>query len=156
MITVRKSVPGDAVFLAKHAYRLLQFDLPSWRNNERDEMTKADIRHLSNALTSADPDVEIFIAVDSSGQPCGFIHVVMQTDYYTGEPHAHLTDIVVIAEAEGKGVGKILLQKADEWAKQKNARWITLNVFDGNDRARTVYEKAGYKAEWIKYLKPIR
>lgn len=79
----------------------------------------------------------------------------MQEDYFTGEQHAHVNDIVVTAEAEGKGAGKLLLAKADEWAKQKNARWITLNVFDENFRARKVYEKAGYNIEWIKYLKEI-
>ena len=79
----------------------------------------------------------------------------MQTDYFTGEQHAHVNDIVVTKDAEGKGAGKLLLAKADEWAKEKNARWITLNVFDENFRASTVYEKAGYKIEWIKYLKTL-
>jgi len=62
---------------------------------------------------------------------------------------------VVTKDAEGKGAGKLLLAKADEWAKEKNARWITLNVFDENFRARNVYEKAGYKIEWLKYLKVL-
>jgi GNAT superfamily N-acetyltransferase len=155
MISVRKSTPGDAEFIAKHAYRLLEFDLPSWREGEKEEMTKADIGHLTKALHSADPDISVFIAVDSSGDSCGYIHLVMYTDYYTGESHAHVTDIVVTKEAEGTGVGKLLLQKADEWAREKNARWITLNVFGENNRARQVYEKAGYQLEWIKYLKQL-
>ena len=95
----------------------------------------------------------MFIAEDAAGKSIGFIRVVLQTDYYTGEQHAHVNDIVVIAEAEGKGAGKLLLERADEWAKQQQARWITLNVFNENFRARSVYEKAGYKIEWIKYLK---
>ena len=53
-------------------------------------------------------------------------------------------------------MGKLLLAKADAWAKEKQARWITLNVFDKNFRARSVYEKAGYKIEWVKYLKNLR
>ena len=63
--------------------------------------------------------------------------------------------IVVTTEAEGKGAGKLLLEKADAWAKEKHARWITLNVFNENFRARSVYEKAGYKIEWVKYLKNL-
>ena len=82
--------------------------------------------------------------------------VLYLSDYYTGEQHAHVNDIVVTAEAEGKGLGKLLLAKADAWAKDKRARWITLNVFNENFRARSVYEKAGYKIEWIKYLKNLR
>jgi ribosomal protein S18 acetylase RimI-like enzyme len=81
--------------------------------------------------------------------------MTVQTDYYTKEQHAHITDIVVIGEAEGKGVGKALLAKGDEWARERGARWITLNVFESNKHAQRVYEKAGYQKEWIKYLKEL-
>ena len=155
MITIRNARPEDDEFIKGHAYRLLEFGPPGWRVQEQDRMTQADILHILTALRSNNPDNPVLIAVDAEGKSCGFIHLAMQTDYYTGEAYAHLIDIVVIAEAEGQGVGKFLLQKAEEWAIQKNSRWITLNAFDGNLRARGVYEKAGYQKEWIRYLKPL-
>jgi GNAT superfamily N-acetyltransferase len=154
-MTIRKALPDDAAFIAEHAHRLLDFKLPGWRVNEKDEMVKADIQHITKALAANNANDCVFIAEDELNKPTGFVRVVLQTDYYTGKQHAHVNDIVVIAEAEGKGVGKLLLNKADEWAKENNVRWITLNVFDENLRARTVYEKAGYKIEWIKYLKTL-
>jgi ribosomal protein S18 acetylase RimI-like enzyme len=153
MITIRKALAADADFIRKHAYRLLDFDLPAWR--EKPQMTQADITHITHALSANKPDDCIFIAVDENDKRCGFIRVLMQTDYYTGELHAHVGDIVVSAAFEGKGIGKLLLAKADAWAKENKARWITLNVFEGNRHARAVYEKAGYKVEWIKYLKEL-
>jgi GNAT superfamily N-acetyltransferase len=156
MITIRNGLPSDADFIAAHAYRLLEFGPPPWRKSERDLMTKADARHITAALLSDDQDKSVLIAVDASGKPCGFIHLTMQPDYYTGELNAHITDIVVIAEAEGHGVGKLLMEKADEWAREKQARWITLNAFEGNVHARKVYEKAGYEIEWVRYLKPLK
>lgn len=155
MMTVRKALPGDADFIAQHAHRMLDFTLPDWRANEKTEMIKADINHLSKTLQAGDENDALFIAEDESNNPLGFVRVNMQTDYYTGEQHAHVNDIVIAKQAEGRGAGKLLLNKADEWAKQKNARWITLNVFENNLRARNVYEKAGYKIEWIKYLKEL-
>ena len=152
---IRKAMPEDAPFIAQHAHRMLDFKLPDWRANEKDIMVKADINHLTKALQASDENDAMFIAEDESNSPLGFIRVNMQTDYFTGEEHAHVNDIVVTKDAEGKGAGKLLLAKADEWAKAKNARWITLNVFNENYRARKVYEKAGYKTEWIKYLKEI-
>jgi ribosomal protein S18 acetylase RimI-like enzyme len=154
-MTIRKAQPDDAAFIAEHAHRMLDFDLPAWRANEKDIMVKADINHLTKALQTNNENDVVFIAEDESNNPLGFVRVNMQTDYFTGEEHAHVNDIVVTAAAEGKGAGKLLLKKADEWAKEKNVRWITLNVFDENFRARDVYEKAGYKKEWIKYLKQI-
>jgi ribosomal protein S18 acetylase RimI-like enzyme len=155
MITIRKASPDDASFIAAHAHRMLDFNLPGWRSNEKDKMVKADINHLTKALQANGENDAMFIAEDESQTPLGFLRVNMQEDYFTGEQHAHVNDIVVTAEAEGKGAGKLLLEKADEWAKEKNARWITLNVFDENFRAKKVYEKSGYKIEWIKYLKEI-
>jgi ribosomal protein S18 acetylase RimI-like enzyme len=140
-------------FITAHAYRLLDFDLPAWR--QKPQMTQADIEHITHALSANKPDDCIFIAVDENGERYGFIRVLLQTDYYTGETHAHVGDVVVIAGAEGRGTGKLLLEKADDWAKEQKTRWITLNVFEENTHARDVYEKAGYKVEWIKYLKEL-
>jgi GNAT superfamily N-acetyltransferase len=155
MATIRKALPEDAAFIAEHAHRLLDFELPGWRVKEKNEMVKADIGHILKALQADNENDCLFIAEDAAGKPMGFLRVVMLADYYTGEQHAHVNDIVVTAEAEGKGIGKLLLEKADEWARDNHARWITLNVFNDNLRARAVYEKAGYKIEWIKYLKTL-
>lgn len=153
MITTRRASPDDLPFINQHAYRLLEFGPPHWR--EQGAMTLADQEHLRNALLAADPDVALFIAEDEHNRPCGFIHLTMHTDYYTGERHAHLTDIVVIATAEGKGVGRLLLQLSEDWAREKKSRWITLNAFEANTHARAIYEKAGYQPEWTKYLKVL-
>ena len=156
MITIREALPADAAFIAQHAHRMLDFKLPEWREQEKTRMIQADVHHITKALKAADANDCVFIAEDKTSKPIGFMRMVIQADYYSGEQHAHVNDIVVTAEAEGKGVGKLLLAKADAWAKDKQARWITLNVFDKNFRARSVYEKAGYKVEWIKYLKDLK
>jgi ribosomal protein S18 acetylase RimI-like enzyme len=153
MITIRKANPNDASFIAQHAYRLLEFGPPAWRKPDWELMTKADAKHITNALMSDGSDKEVLMAEDESGKACGFLHMTLQTDYYTEEKQAHITDIVVIKEAEGKGVGRFLMEKADEWAREKKAKWITLNAFEGNEHARKVYEKSGYQVEWIRYLK---
>lgn len=153
MITIRKATGADETFISEHAYRLVEFGPPKWR--EQKMMTQADTKHNIAAVKSDSPDTEVFIAVDNEGERCGFLHMTMQTDYYTQERHAHITDIVVIKKAEGKGLGKLLMQKADDWAREKKARWITLNVFEENKHAQTVYEKAGFQKEWIKYLKEL-
>jgi ribosomal protein S18 acetylase RimI-like enzyme len=155
MISIRKAVPGDADFIALHAHRLLNFNLPDWRANEKEKMIKADVQHITNALLKDDHEDCVFIAMDKENKACGFLRVILQKDYYTGEKHAHVNDIVVTRESEGRGIGKLLLQKADEWATARKSRWITLNVFGENQHARAVYEKQGYHIEWIKYLKQL-
>jgi ribosomal protein S18 acetylase RimI-like enzyme len=151
MITIRKSTEADIDFISKHAYRLIEFGPPAWR--DANLMTAADIRYNIAAIRSNDPDVGTFIAIDAKGERCGFIYLHLDTDYYTKEKYAHISDIVVSKEAEGKGVAKLLMQKADEWAREKKVPWITLNVFANNTHAQEVYEKLGYQKEWVKYIK---
>jgi hypothetical protein len=65
MITIRKSTPDDIEFIKAHAYRLVQFGPPGWRDQE--VMTQADIKHNTAAIQSGNPDTEIFIAIDPQG-----------------------------------------------------------------------------------------
>jgi GNAT superfamily N-acetyltransferase len=78
------------------------------------------------------------------------------TDYFTHERHGHLSIIIVTEQGEGRGVGRALLDAVDAWAVEQGHRFITLNVFSGNRRARTVYERAGYAEDTVRYLKELR
>jgi ribosomal protein S18 acetylase RimI-like enzyme len=77
-------------------------------------------------------------------------------DYFTREKHGHLAIIAVDADAEGSGVGRNLIQTVEEWAASQGYRFITLNVFAENERARKVYERAGYSQDTIRYAKKLK
>jgi putative acetyltransferase len=49
----------------------------------------------------------------------------------------------------GIGVGRALLQTLEIWAREVGVEKIMLRVFDGNTRARTLYEKMGYVTEGV-------
>ena len=63
--------------------------------------------------------------------------------------------IAVTARAEGRGIGAALLRAAEDWARAEGYATLTLNVFEGNARARRAYEHAGFKVETVKYVKPL-
>ena len=63
--------------------------------------------------------------------------------------------IAVTETAEGRGVGALLLQAAEAWTRTQGYSTLTLNVFDGNARARRVYERAGFRVEALKYVKVL-
>ncbi len=79
----------------------------------------------------------------------------MSTDYFTGEAHGHVSDIVVDPQQEGRGVGRALLAAAEDWARSRGYRLISLNVFGDNDRARRLYEAVGYGTDTVKMVKEI-
>ena len=55
----------------------------------------------------------------------------------------YLDDLCVDASVRGKGVAKQLWQGTVNLAKQLGCDAVTLNVWEGNDRARKFYENCG-------------
>ena len=76
-------------------------------------------------------------------------------DYFTLEPHGHIGILVVTREAEGRGAAAALMRAAEAWARSRGHQILTLNVFDGNRRARTLYEHFGFRPDTVKYLKTL-
>ncbi len=152
-IRVRAFEPSDSEFVTSLITRFSEFALPAWRT--RSEVDSANRRSLQTAMEEPEPGSAILIAQDPTGRPVGFIHLRTQTDYFSGERHGYISDLAVDKRFDGRGVGRILLEAAQDWARAKGYRLLTLYVFAGNTRARHVYEKHGYSEEVVKYAKVI-
>jgi GNAT superfamily N-acetyltransferase len=77
----------------------------------------------------------VFIA-EQEGKRFGFIQLEEDKEFFSGEPYAYIANLAIASEAEGKGVGKALMQAAETWAKDKGHRFISLYVFGTNHHAR--------------------
>lgn len=113
-------------------------------------------RVLAAALETESSAVAFFVAEDEAANPLGFIYVHLAADFFTGETHGHVSDIVVAPEAEGRGVGRALMAEGERWSRARGHRLLTLNVFDGNVRARGLYESLGFAPDTIKMVKTLR
>jgi GNAT superfamily N-acetyltransferase len=92
---------------------------------------------------------------EQDGRPAGFAFLEHATDYFSGARHGHLGMIAVAADSEGHGVGRALMDAAEAWARAQGYARLTLNVFEGNTRARRAYERAGFAVETIRYVKEL-
>jgi GNAT superfamily N-acetyltransferase len=95
------------------------------------------------------------LIAEAEGRPAGFAFLEHATDYFTGERHGHLGMIAVTQSAEGQGAGAALLAAAESWARAHAYDRLTLNVFEGNSRARRAYERAGFAVETLRYVKRL-
>jgi ribosomal protein S18 acetylase RimI-like enzyme len=68
---------------------------------------------------------------------------------------AWIYDIAIDEEHRGKGYGRALLNGLEQVALEHNLDSIGLNVFAGNDYARRLYERAGYKPTSIHMSKRL-
>lgn len=152
-IRIRTARPDDATWIPALAPRLHDFGPPPWR--DRSVMDAAVAAQQVDALTNPTPGSAVLVAEDAAGAPLGFITLRSDRDYFTGEPVGHVIDIVVAREGEGRGVGRALLAAAERWGEAEGFPYLTLHVFEGNDRARRLYERTGYVVEWTRMLKPL-
>lgn len=150
-ITIRPASAEDASWILPLSARLHDFGPPAWR--PREQMDRAVAASIDEALRTPADGQTVIVAEDADGAPAGFIHLHPAEDFFTGERHTHVSDIVIVASAEGRGVARALMAAADEWARAQGHRLLTLNVFGGNTRARGLYERLGYEVDTMKMVK---
>lgn len=152
-VKIRRASIDDKEFIISLVPRLVEFGLPSWRDAA--QLNATDVQLITDKLINQPEGTVIFIAEDDDATPLGFIHLQSGTDYYIHEEHGHIADVIVAPEGEGRGIGRKLIEKGEEWARVQGYRWLTLSVFAQNIHAREVYNKLGYGEDMMKYVKPL-
>jgi GNAT superfamily N-acetyltransferase len=152
VIRVRVGTSADRDFVIDTARRFAAFGPPSWRSAL--EVVAGEVRCLDEFFDGRLPDRTLVIVEDDE-TPAGFVFLEPAVDYFSGEPHGHLGMIAVTERAEGQGIGAALMRAAEDWARGRGYAKLTLNVFEGNIRARTIYERFGYNVETIRYVKTL-
>ena len=149
--TYRPAEPDDYDALLKLLPQLADFDIPVRRfaNN----LWEGDAELLKSVLDKETQVTFADVAVDSGNQIAGLILVTMRDEILSHEPSAHLEAIVVSPSARGQGLGRRLLQRAEDRVKELGAKTLTLHVFANNQRARSLYRSHGFDEEMLRCIK---
>ena len=152
-VFIRSFLPTDSEFILSLVSRFSEFDLPEWRRvNDIDNTNRLA---LLKAMRQPEGGSAIFVAEDEIAGPVGFIHLQTQVDYFSGEKQGYISDMAVDSSFEGRGVGRMLLETAANWSRERGDALLTLYVFAGNIHAQHIYEKNGFVQDVIKYAKVI-
>jgi ribosomal protein S18 acetylase RimI-like enzyme len=90
---------------------------------------------------------EIFIAEDERLRFIGYLFVGESSDMMTGLSFGFIYDIFVEEKYRGKGIGKMLLEKAESYCRKEGYSRIALMVAATNGSAIRLYSKMGFKPE---------
>jgi ribosomal protein S18 acetylase RimI-like enzyme len=151
-MNIRPATIADLAAVLALVPRLAATGSPPGRDAQQIEAS--DIESVTRALQRPAADEVLLVAEDAGGL-LGLIHVKTVVDYFTQQPIAHVSDVVVAASAEGRGIGKALMHAAEDWARDQGYAIVQLHVLVDNARARSMYERLGYSAEWLKYIKRL-
>lgn len=91
----------------------------------------------------ARPDTEALVAVDG-GRVIGFCDMEYRTRLNFTDPQAWIPDLVVRQQERSRGVGAMLLARAEALARARGCWSMTLESADWRTRAQAFYRRLGW------------
>jgi GNAT superfamily N-acetyltransferase len=110
--------------------------------------------YISEMLAETTQPNTTFIA-ETNNVPLGFIHARTHKDSISGEICGTIPLLAVSPKSQGLGLGKLLIEHAEKWAKQLGCRLLHIEVFANNKKADSFYQNIGFKPETVHMIKPI-
>ena len=91
-----------------------------------------------------DRDHAVFVSLGVSGQATGWVHVYVRPLLLVGR-HAEIEGLVVLAGQRGRGIGRLLVKRAEDWARDRGCQAVYVHSNVARQRAPSFYTGIGYE-----------
>lgn len=152
LVVIREAQEIDHSFIFTLSPYLAEVAQLEWHTN--DAIQKMQDDYISEMLAETSKP-SITLIAESNNVPLGFIHVRTHKDSISGETCGTIPLLAVSPKSQGLGLGKLLIEHAEKWAKNLGYRLLHLEVFANNEKAEGFYQNMGFKPETVHMIKPI-
>jgi len=111
---------------------------------EEDDLEKAS-RYISERFNRRDS--EIFVAQEGNTELVGFVQLYPSFCSVSAVPILILYDLYVDHSHRGKGIGRLLMNAARDFAKDNGFRRLELSTAKDNHIGQSLYESLGYELD---------
>jgi GNAT superfamily N-acetyltransferase len=95
-----------------------------------------------------------FVA-ELDGKVVGFTHFLFRPSTWSINDYCYLEDLFVDPNIRGKGVGRALMNRVVELAKEKNSKRVYWTTQEFNKTARVLYDSITSVSEFVQYRLPL-
>ncbi|MFC0561686.1 GNAT family N-acetyltransferase [Halalkalibacter alkalisediminis] len=107
------------------------------------EQQRKQLEHIKQQSNST-----IFVAEQEKGKLVGYLIAIGGSVKRT--KHSAYLVIGILEEYRGRGIGRSLFQRLEEWAINSNISRLELTVVTQNEAGIALYKKSGFEIEGIK------
>lgn len=151
-VVIREAQESDHSFIFELSPYLSEVAQLDWHTN--DVIQKMQNDYISEMLVETmEPNITLIAEINNVS--LGFVHVRTHVDSISGETCGTIPLLAVLPKSQGLGVGKILIEHGEKWAKNLGCRLLHLEVFANNKKADSFYQNLGFKPETVHMIKPI-
>ena len=130
-ITLRRATEGDADAVAELSEQL-GYPIPVGAVRKR------------LAKFVLDPDHVVLVA-EQHGRVCGWVHAHVQQSIELADPRGEIMGLVVSRDVRRAGIGRLLMQHAEEWARDRGLDLIVLRSNVQRPESHQFYPAIGYE-----------
>lgn len=88
--------------------------------------------------------------------PIACLWLGLAIDQVSGQQYPHIFLLYVSPAHRRLGIGAALVRQAEDWAKARGDSQIGLQVFQQNQPALSLYQKLGFRPQWLGMVKPLQ
>lgn len=98
------------------------------------------------------PDYKVFVAEYNQQLVGTFALLIMENMAHMGTPSAVVEDVGVLPSVQGKGIGKLMMEFALNYAREKGCYKLSLSSNLRREKAHQFYESLGFQKHGFSFL----
>jgi ribosomal protein S18 acetylase RimI-like enzyme len=91
------------------------------------------------------PGAQLWVLEDDDGKYLGHLWLSERDDARHGTPTLQVTTLGIVRDGRGKNFGRLMMQKAEQEARDRGIEVVALEVAGNNRRARDLFKDLGYE-----------
>lgn len=95
------------------------------------------------------PEIYLNMVAEISGRVVGFISVIFYKTVFHKGGTALINELIITESERGKGIGELLVQRAENEARRRGLDEIEVGTEKTNEAAQKFYRKCGFDEEYV-------